>query len=467
MAPPPSPGGPEQTVDRMSASLLQWICCPFCGGCLKSAHDGSDGFGVLTCRCGRYPVVADIPVIKRGVIGTSGETVDDVTRLVEAGRRQDALNAMLMPPAPRVPALAPPWLRLFGGIRGIRRLPHGVHERAARRWRDRMGAVFAAGTKQTTVCELLDLYYRKSGYGWHDAYDYFTLRFGQPRHLVALSFATLIRHPRKPVLDLACGFGHVTRTLARRAGVQPVVGVDETFFGLYVAKHFIAPEAEYVCSVGDTALPFRDGTFSVAFCSDAFHYFANKMTAARELKRLTQDEGTIVMAWMHNVHFRVPHDGLPLPPEGYEALMADIPYRIVADSEVLTRYLRKEGPPLARSASGERLSREPLVSIVASRSTELFRDHGLFQEWPHAEGRVDINPLYGIDRQSTDGNIRLYRAFPSDYYAREHAESAGYLPEAVTTDSQTLADLSEGNRTAAVERLVAQFVAVGMPAHYR
>jgi ubiquinone/menaquinone biosynthesis C-methylase UbiE len=335
-------------VDRMSASLLQWICCPFCGGCLKSAHDGSDGFGVLTCRCGRYPVVADIPVIKRGVIGTSGETVDDVTRLVEAGRRQDALNAMLMPPAPRVPALAPPWLRLFGGIRGIRRLPHGVHERAARRWRDRMGAVFAAGTKQTTVCELLDLYYRKSGYGWHDAYDYFTLRFGQPRHLVALSFATLIRHPRKPVLDLACGFGHVTRTLARRAGVQPVVGVDETFFGLYVAKHFIAPEAEYVCSVGDTALPFRDGTFSVAFCSDAFHYFANKMTAARELKRLTQDEGTIVMAWMHNVHFRVPHDGLPLPPEGYEALMADIPYRIVADSEVLTRYLRKEGPPLLR-----------------------------------------------------------------------------------------------------------------------
>jgi SAM-dependent methyltransferase len=236
---------------------------------------------------------------------------------------------------------------------------------------------------------------------------------------------------------------------------------------LYVAKQFIAPEAEYVCCVGDAALPFADGAFAVAFCSDAFHYFANKVTASRELKRLTQDGGTIITAWMHNVHFRAPHDGLPLPPEGYEALMADIPYRIVPDSDVLARYLRKEGPPLARSAGSERLAREPLVSIVASRRTELFRDHGMFQEWPHAEGRLDINPLYAIDRQGSNRDIRLRRAFPSDYYAREHAESAGYLPEAVTTDSQTLADLAAGNRTAEVERLAAQFVAVGMPVHYR
>jgi SAM-dependent methyltransferase len=341
-----------------------------------------------------------------------------------------------------------------------------VHARAARQWREQVGAVFAAA-KQTTVFELLDLYYRRSGYRWNDAYDYFTLRFGQPRHLVALSLATLIQHPSRPVLDLACGFGHVTRTLVRRAGVQAVVGVDETFFGLYVAKRFIAPEAEYLCCVGDAALPFPDGVFSAAFCSDAFHYFANKVTAARELKRLTQEEGLIVTAWMHNVHLRVPHDGLPLPPEGYEALFADIPHRIVADSEVLARYLRKEGPPLPRSADSERLSREPLVSIVASRHTELFRDYGVFQEWPHAEGRLDINPLYAMDGEGSDGDIRLRRAFPSDYYAREHAESVQYLPESVTTQSRTLADLAEGNRTADVERLVAQLVAVGMPARYR
>jgi ubiquinone/menaquinone biosynthesis C-methylase UbiE len=427
----------------------------------------SDDFDIVVCPCGRFPVVAGIPVIKRGIVGRNGETVEDVTKLVESGRRNDALNAMLMPPAPRPPTLAPAWMQIVGGIRGIRRLPYRAHEREARRWRERMGAVLATAAKQTTVCELLDLYYRQSGYRWNDAYDYFTLRFGQPRHLVALSFATLIQDPAQPVLDLACGFGHVTRTLARRAGVQPVVGVDETFFGLYVAKQFIAPEAEYVCCVGDAALPFRDGAFSAAICSDAFHYFANKVTAARELKRLTRDEGTIVTAWMHNVHFRVPHDGLPLPPESYEALFADIPHRIVADSDVLTRYLKKEGPALARSADNERLSREPLVSIVASRHTELFRDYGVFQEWPHAEGRLDINPLYSMDPQSSNGEIRLRRTFPSDYYAREHAESMEYLPEAVTTDSRTLADLAEGNRTADVERLVAQFVAVGMPARYR
>jgi ubiquinone/menaquinone biosynthesis C-methylase UbiE len=453
--------------ERMPASLLQWLCCPFCGGCLQSEYANADGFGILGCRCGRYPVVAGIPVIKRGAIGSSGATADEVTRLIEEGRLQETLNAMLMPPAPRPPQLAPAWMQSLAGVRGIRRLPYGAHERAAPRWRERMGAVFNASEKRPTVSELLDLYYRRSGYGWNDAYDYFTLRFGQPRHLVALSFATLIQNPDKPVLDLACGFGHITRTLLLRAGVQPVVGVDETFFGLYVAKQFIAPEAGYVCCVGDAALPFRDGTFSVAFCSDAFHYFVNKVTAARELKRLTLDEGTIITAWMHNRHFRVPHDGLPLPPESYEALVADLPHRIVADSEVLTRYLRREGPPLARSLSSDRLSAEPLVSIVASRRTELFRDYGVFAEWPHAEGRLDINPLYALESHGSNGDIRLRRAFPSDYYRREHAESAEYLPEAVTTDTQTLTDVAKGNRTADVERLVEQFVVLGMPTHYK
>ena len=140
-----------------------------------------------------------------------------------------------------------------------------------------------------------------------DGYAYFAFRFGQPHHLVALSLATLIRHPQRLVLDLACGCGHLTRSLVSQAQGHQVIGVDHNFFRLYVARHWIAPQAEYVCCEADAALPFPDGTFSAAFCSDAFHYFVNKTIVIQELKRLTQDDGFIVLVTMRNSNVQHQH----------------------------------------------------------------------------------------------------------------------------------------------------------------
>jgi len=294
------------------------------------------------------------------------------------------------------------------------------------------------------------------------------LRFGQPRHLVALSFTTLINNPTKPVLDLACGYGHLTRSLARRAHPQPVVGVDQTFTGLYLAKTFIAPEAQYVCCAADGPLPFPDDFFSATFCSDAFHYFIHKLSSLKELRRLISDDGTIIMVWIHNLHVRRPHDGIPLPPGGYEALIADMPHRLVADSDVLARYLKRQGPPLAASGELERLSREPLLSIVASPRQDVFKDYGEFQDWPHGHGRLDLNPLYRIDKANdSPEDVHLRRTYPSDFYLDDHAQSKEYLPETVKVHSRVLADLAEGYRTPDVERLVDQFVAMGMPERYQ
>jgi ubiquinone/menaquinone biosynthesis C-methylase UbiE len=103
-----------------------------------------------------------------------------------------------------------------------------------------------------------------------DPYSYYAFCFGQPRHLTALSLASLIDTPDKPVLDLACGYGHITRHLLPRAQDQPVIGVDHNFFSLYVAKGWMAPKAAYVCAGAEGPLPFPDDTFSTAFCSNAF-----------------------------------------------------------------------------------------------------------------------------------------------------------------------------------------------------
>ena len=452
----------------MSFSLLRSMHCPFCGGDFNSSEIDQTGFGILTCYCGQYPVVAGIPVIKRGQIGISGETIEAVNSLIKAGRCRDALLAMVMPPAPTSPTLAPAWMQSLPSLRGIRRVKSFAHQRGARRWREQAAALLINLDDQVTACDFLDLYYHRSGFTTNDAYDYFALRFGQPRHLVALSFTTLIDNPAKPVLDLACGYGHLTRSLARRAHPQQVVGVDQTFAGLYLAKTLIAPEAEFVCCAADGPLPFPDDFFSAAFCSDAFHYFIHKLSSLNELRRLTSIDGLIIMVWIHNVHVRRPHDGLPLPPEGYEALVADMPHRMVADSDVLARYLKRKGPALAVSAELGRLSREPLLSIVASQRQDVFKDYGEFQEWPHGQGRLDLNPLYRIEKgNGSPADVQLRRTYPSDFYLDDHAQSKEYLPETVRVHSKVLSDLAEGNRTLDVERLVDQFVALAMPERYR
>lgn len=456
----------------MNFSLLRCLRCPFCAGNLDTSKTDEIAdkleYAVLTCHCGQYPVVAGIPILKKGVIGTAGETTDDVTCLIKAGRYREALLSMTMPPPPASPALAPAWIQSLPSLKGIRRLKRLTHQRATRRWREQVMTFLSDPGDQVTACDLLDLYYHRSGFKMSDAYDYFAFRFSQPRHLVALSFTTLIDKPRKALLDLACGYGHFTRSLARRANGQPVVGVDQNFIGLYVAKKFIAPEVEYVCCVADGPLPFPNSFFSAAFCSDAFHYFVNKATSFRELKRLTQDDGLIILVWIHNALLRCPHDGLPLPPEGYQALVADMPHRLVADSDVLVRYRHKQGPPLACSADIGRLAHEPLLSIVASHRQEVFKDYGAFEEWPHAEGRLGLNPLYTIEeRRDCLEEFQLRRTFPSAFYIEDHAQSKEYLPEAVSVHSQVLADLAHGKRTPEVQRLIEQFVVLGMPERYR
>jgi SAM-dependent methyltransferase len=416
---------------------------------------------VLTCYCGQYPIVDGIPILKKGVIGTIDQTADQVIALIQAGQHYEALLAMLLPPAP-----APAWLRLLPPVGGMWRLERLVQQRASHAWREQVAALLREPGNQLTACDLFDLYFCQAR-KWMDGYAYFAFRFGQPRHLVALSLATLIRHPPRLVLDLACGFGHLTRSLVSQAQGQQVIGVDRNFYMLHAARHWIAPQAEYVCCEADAALPFLDGAFSTAFCSDAFHYFINKASSIRELKRLTQDDGCIILVTIRNSNVQHQHACLPLPPEGCQALFAGMSHCLLADSDILARYLQKQGPPLARPPDLGRLVHEPLLSVVASHRPEFLQDYGPFEDWPHAEGRLTLNPLFVEETRHSVGNVQLRRTFPTDFYEEENAECKQYLPEVVSVNAQVLVDLTDAKRTLDMERLIEQCVVLGLPERYR
>ena len=105
--------------------------------------------------------------------------------------------------------------------------------------------------------------------------------------------------------------------------------------------------------------------------------------------------------------------------------------------------------------------------MVASHRQEVFQDYGCFRDWPHAEGRLDLNQLYKEEKRDGDGNIYLRRTFPSAWYEIEDAECKQYEPETVTVSARLLNDLAKESADAEVERLIEQFVVVGMPERYR
>src|SRR5215467_7836334 len=105
----------------MDISLWHWLRCPFCSGgfsaFLSEQVAGTPVYGVLTCYCGQYPVVDGIPILKKGTIGTAGQTADQVIALIQAGEPSEALLAMIVPPAPESA-----WLRFFPSVGGMWRL---------------------------------------------------------------------------------------------------------------------------------------------------------------------------------------------------------------------------------------------------------------------------------------------------------------------------------------------------------
>lgn len=458
------------------ASFVDLLRCPFCGGKFNADGTGQNTdeleYGVLSCYCASYPVVAGIPVLKKGVVGAGGETADDVIKLIQAGRNRDALLTLLMPPPPSGAEFAPSWMQKLRSVRGIGRLKTVVGRRGVRHWKEEGESLFTGSRNDTNITQLFDFYFRHMGVYGCNNYTYFSYRLGQPRYLVALSLASMIREPVKPVLDLGCGFGNITRFLVRHAEGQPVVGIDQNFFSLYVAKNYLATGGRYICAMGDISLPLLDGSCSVAFCSDAFQLFLHQANCIRELKRVTRDSGMIIVASVRNALVKKDLYGssiVPcLPPEGYRELVADMPHRLVSNNAIIDQYVKKEGPCLTNQANAGELNTVQWMSLVASYRSEALHDQPDFQDWPNLDGEhLGLNPIYREESKDQSGNVQLRRVFPSDWHEQEDSSHRpDFLPERVTISPEGFANIAQERRTPEIEKLVAQEVAIGIPEPY-
>ena len=430
-------------------ALLPLLRCPACEGRLdyesvvqRDAEAGE--CGLLRCGCAVYPVLDGVPILRGGALAhrsiadarvmAEGDAVEDVVARVAEGHGLDALVRLLTTPFC-------PWpLNRIGAFRRLSlREPLASAGLAVRRERTRRR--LSERGRLTAEDWLSALYWH--GPVSYDPFNYFFFRFGQPRHLATLALASALPDGAEPILDLACGYGHVLHTLTAEG--RPAVGVEQNFHQAWVARHYVAPGAEFVCADADAPLPFRDDAFAGALCTDAFHYFEDKQGALDELRRCA--DGPVLLATTGNDDVE-PREGNELTPDGYAALFGDSPWRVLTEADLLGRYLDGLGPALSASSAPEAVAEEKWLYYVVDGSESLFRDYGPFQTWPHESGVEAINPIY---ERSGD---RLSLRFPSPWFAFENRGMRAYMPETATVSESTARDLRAGA------------VRVGLPRRY-
>ncbi len=144
------------------------------------------------------------------------------------------------------------------------------------------------------------------------------------------------------VLDVACGTGIVARLAReRQKGAGKVVGVDVSAPMLAVARE-IEPAIDW--REGDAAaLPVAQGEqFDRVLCQQGIQFFADRVAAARELKRVTAPGGLLLAAvWRSTETMRV-FEALQRVAERHVGPIRDQRYAF-GDAQALKRLLTDAG----------------------------------------------------------------------------------------------------------------------------
>lgn len=112
-----------------------------------------------------------------------------------------------------------------------------------------------------------------------------------PPHLLAAAGAA----PGDRLLDVACGTGILAREAASRVGpAGTIAGVDPNAGMLSVAAG-AAPEIEWRRGTAEE-LPFDDASFDVVASQFGLMFFADRLGALREMRRVLRPGGRLVVA---------------------------------------------------------------------------------------------------------------------------------------------------------------------------
>jgi SAM-dependent methyltransferase len=255
-----------------------------------------------------------------------------------------------------------------------------------------------------------------AGLGLGRVGDYFLHRDHDPSGLAVTGLVATHPPAGRPVVDLACGAGHLLRRLAREPGASPsLVGLDIVFAKLWLARHFVLPPdapVQLVCA--DLRAPWpvaiREDTWVA--CHDTLYFLDDPGAVLDRAAELAGERGAVLAAHCHNVEHPLGDAGLPRRVDEWAALL---PGGLTYAEEELT----------AAALEGRRARPSDPGSLRGTEAVALALDRagappspGLLDPAPGAALRP--NPLY------RDGVL----TWPNPRWGAEYGgRVAAYLPE--------------------------------------
>ncbi len=233
---------------------------------------------------------------------------------------------------------------------------------------------------------------------------YFAHRWSDPTFLSGLALAQAHWRTGCRVLEAACGAGHFLRAFSAQAGT--VTGGDVVFAKLWLARHYVAPQAALVCFDAAQPWPFEDAAADLLFCHDAFYFLPRKDRVAVEMMRVSP---RVLVGHAHNALADNLSSGAPLPPAGYAALFPGC--SLYDDRELTAALIGQRAPRAVPSSALE----DAAALALAWQAGEAGPAAGPLTQ-PETGRLLRRNPLYH------GGQI----VWPSERYASEYGPLATY-----------------------------------------
>jgi SAM-dependent methyltransferase len=247
-----------------------------------------------------------------------------------------------------------------------------------------------------------------AGLGLGRVGDYLLHRDHDPSGLAVLALTAAHPPAGRPVLDLACGAGHLLRRLAQ-AGEQDLAGVDVVFGKLWLARRFLVPaHVTLVCADLAHPWPVPVAADTYVAAHDVLYFLDDPAALLATAAQHAGDGGAVVAAHCHNLG----QPGHPRPPEAWAALL---PGALSYGEEELTSATLERRPP--RPADAEELGDTEAVALA--------RDGGAAPPDPAL-----LDPAPGADLQPNPLYVDGARHWPNEVWGAEYGpRAATYLPE--------------------------------------
>lgn len=455
----------------LSGRLLDIMRCPDCRGRLACSPSGAreldvTGYGILQCQCFRYPVVDGVAIVLKGHVGqlgvggqfeSKGPNVEEIARLVSAGRGREALIRCLS---------FTPRFRILDRLPGWRLWHAGLVPALSRGWIEwRLARMLKKDRKQLFAEDWFEFFFGGATASDPNHLPYYRNRSVLPRSLAAYALLGLLPRSDRPILDLACGYAPFGHYLTTRRRSTPVIGMDFNFYLVWGQKHWIAPEATFVCADANKRLPFADDTLAGVFCCDAFMYLHDKPAVLEEFSRCAPDRPVILSRVGNKAVSPREMWGDSHSAEGYMELWGRKGARVFSDYALVRHYLARRNPLRSEPTDISELRWDKWLHFVLNPEglEDVVVDAS--EPWAHQVGTLTLNPLY--DRETLpNGDYRLTFRFPTIWFAYQNGDMYGYHADRVECSPEVIERGRSGRRDGDVQALIERFVLIGLPERY-